>query len=121
MHIVCERVSCIIREQVSRDIIPKRDQISFAKAIVGRRGKDDNWVIGGIAGCTFAAATPQTPEESARPVRLDRLRQVNHDDPYVVLQKRGRGTPGFLLSLHPTHIISNRSVKIPIQGPYEQF
>lgn len=56
--------------------MPRQDQIAIGKAIVGRLGRDDHWVTNGTAGWTFAAATLEFPVEGARPVNVDRLRQV---------------------------------------------
>ncbi|CAM9689038.1 unnamed protein product [Laminaria digitata] len=57
--------------------LPRRDQIAIGKAIVGRLGKDDNWVTNSTAGWTFAAATREMPEGCRRPVSVEKLRQVS--------------------------------------------
>ena len=57
--------------------LPRGDQIAIGKAIVGRLGKDDNWVTSSTAGWTFAAATREMPEGCRRPVSVEKLRQVS--------------------------------------------
>ena len=57
--------------------LPRRDRIAIGKAIVGRLGKDDNWVTNSTAGWTFAAATREMPEGCRWPVSVEKLRQVN--------------------------------------------
>lgn len=57
--------------------LPRRDQIAIGKAIVGRLGKDDNWVTNSTAGWTFAAATREMPEGCRRPVSVEKLRQAS--------------------------------------------
>lgn len=57
--------------------MPQKDKVAIGKKIVGRLGKDDHWVTTSTAGWTFAAATPELPEESNRPIDVLRVRKVN--------------------------------------------
>lgn len=84
----------------------QQNQIAIGKKIVGRLGKDDHWVTTSTAGWTFAAATPELPEESNRPIDVLRVHKVKDalvlcdDDfgqPAIESERMARGTVSVVL------------------------